>query len=181
MIEYQKVGPKTLLYLIIRSIGFGVIMFVFLLVLRPLLGTLPMIGTFTLDEETINTIFTWLYLSNAFVFIFLILVGSYQYHSYGFRIDDDSFKIRRGILTREEIAIPYRRIESVDLKAPLIFQLFNINHVTIELVSESEDEERQAEKSDDEVIPIIDHGLALTIQEALTSRANVQKMNIHPR
>jgi len=53
------------------------------------------------------------------------------YSSYKFCLGDDSLKIKRGILDKEEVSIPYRQIQNVDIKRDLSFQMIGLSRIVI--------------------------------------------------
>jgi putative membrane protein len=126
----------------------------------------------------LDTLIPWGLLATFLIFVITLLIAWLQYIMFQFRLDADIFKIKRGILTKSETAIPYRRIESVDIRRTLIHQLFGVSRITIETTIDSESTSDNKSNASDEVFPVIDHVLAQNIQEELTKRANVQKMRI---
>ena len=88
---------------------------------------------------------------------------------------DDSFKIKRGIFSKTEDAIPYRQIQNVDIERSLIFQMLGLSRVVI-LTAGHED---QAPKGTDEaegIIPAVDQKLAEWLQSELLKKADIQKV-----
>ena len=93
--------------------------------------------------------------------------------------DDSSLRIIKGILSKEEIEIPYRRIQSVSIKQSLLYRLLGIGHVAISATTDLEQPSSSIEnESDDEVIPIMEYDLAKAIADTLTNKAEVEKMQI---
>ncbi len=54
-------------------------------------------------------------------FAITILIAWLIYANYKFCLGDDSLKIKRGVLDKEEVAIPYRQIQDVDIRRDLTF------------------------------------------------------------
>lgn len=126
--------------------------------------------------SVIDFIDYWGILVALLVFVITFFVSWMEYVAFQFSLEADIFKIKRGIFTKQETAIPYRRIESVDIKRNLIHQLFGVSRINIETTIDSQSSGDDKKDSSDEVFPVIDSSLAQTIQEELTKRANVQKM-----
>jgi putative membrane protein len=104
-----------------------------------------------------------------------LLVGWLIYKNYTFALGDDSLKIKRGILNKEEVAIPYRQIQDVDINRDLSFQMLGLSKIVI-LTAGHED---ASDKNDDSegILPAIDKNLADWLQAELLKRANIQKVS----
>jgi uncharacterized membrane protein YdbT with pleckstrin-like domain len=105
----------------------------------------------------------------------LFLVGWLTYKNYTFALGEDSLKIRRGILSKEEIAIPYRQIQDVDIERDLSFQMLGLSKIVI-LTAGHEDEKDSSDESEG-ILPAIDKDLASWLQSELLKRADVQKVS----
>jgi uncharacterized membrane protein YdbT with pleckstrin-like domain len=103
------------------------------------------------------------------------LIGWLIYKNYTFALGDDSLKIKRGILSKEEVAIPYRQIQDVDIQRDLSFQMLGLSKIVI-LTAGHED---QTDTDDDSegILPAIDKNLADWLQSELLKRANIQKVS----
>jgi uncharacterized membrane protein YdbT with pleckstrin-like domain len=113
----------------------------------------------------------WLFL----VFLGLTLLISWLiYINYKFCLAEDSLKIKRGILNKEEVAIPYRQIQDVDLKRDLSFQILGLSRLQI-LTAGHEDDKSEDDDSEG-ILPALDKDLAEWLQAQLLQRANVQKV-----
>ena len=54
------------------------------------------------------------------------------YYRFGYELDADTFDISSGVIARRSREIPYRRIQNVDIRQNVIFQLLGLATVTIE-------------------------------------------------
>jgi uncharacterized membrane protein YdbT with pleckstrin-like domain len=106
------------------------------------------------------------------VFAVSFFIGWLVYSNYKFSLGDDSLKIKRGILEKEEVAIPYRQIQDVDIKRDLSFQMMGLSRIVI-LTAGHEDE---ADDASEGILPALDQDLAEWLQAELLKRANVQKV-----
>ena len=97
------------------------------------------------------------------------------YSHYKFCLGDDSLKIKRGILNKEEVAIPYRQIQDVDIKRDLSFQMLGLSRIVI-LTAGHEEDEKPGEDESEGILPALDKKLAEWMQAELFKRANVQKV-----
>ena len=65
-------------------------------------------------------------------------------------LDDDALKIRRGILSKEEIAIPYRQIQDVDIEQNISDRLWGVARLAI--LTAGHEEAKEGEEDDSEGI-----------------------------
>lgn len=176
--KYQKLGSRTLMYDIATRSMIAFIFLLFTLAIVLVKNFFVSSASPSSLSNTLNVVIYWSILATLAVFFITAFVSWLGYAMFQFSLGTDIFKIRRGIFTKDETAIPYRRIESVDIRRNLIHQLFGVSRITIETTIDSESTADNKKNSSDEVFPVIDHSLAENIQEELTKRANVQKMRM---
>lgn len=177
---YQKLGNKTLAIFVLQRIG------------APLVLCLVSIGLLSIQGESfINqipipdfgkyvSIVAWGCFTLFVIFFGLaFLIAWLVYINYKFALGDNSLKIKRGILNKEEIAIPYRQIQDVDITRDISFQLLGLSRIVI-LTAGHEDgpnEDEAGEQGQSEgYLPALDKELAEWLQAELLKRANVQKV-----
>ena len=176
--NYRSLGPKTFWAFVIRHNGIaGIFLLITIVVIvaKKYISNLDFIVQY---NYIFNDIILIGFSVTFFTEVIIFLISWLEYSRFKFKLDIDSFKITRGVLTAEDIAIPYRRIEAVDIKEPFWYQLLGISRITIETTSDIGLHNDDKQDSDDEVLPAIDRRLALEIQEELTKRANTQKMSV---
>jgi membrane protein YdbS with pleckstrin-like domain len=107
---------------------------------------------------------------------FLICVGvaRFAFKSQGFSISPDAFKIRRGIMTKQEIAIPYRQIQNVDIQRTFSQQMSGVS--TLVIVTAGSDDSTTVQNESKGILETIDKDVALALQEELLRRADIQKV-----
>ena len=116
------------------------------------------------------------------MFFLFALAGAFfaawlTYKNYTFAFEENSLKIRRGVFNKEEIEIPYRRIQNINIKRPLSYRLFGVSRLVVRTV------EREASGKTDEsegVLPALDKDLAKAIEQTLISRVNVKEAQKEP-
>ena len=175
---YRNLGPKTFWAFIFKNSGTAgifLLITIILLIVKSYLATVEVIKPYI---SYFSDVVLLGFLLAALFELIAFLVSFLQYTSFKFKMDIDCFRIRRGVLTAHDIAIPYRRIEAVDLKEPLWFQLLGISRLTIETIVDIGPGRDEKPDSDDEILPAIDRQLALEIQAELTKKANTQKMSV---
>ncbi len=68
-------------------------------------------------------------------------------------------KIKRGILNKEEVAIPYRQIQDVDIRRDISFQMLGLSRIVI-LTAGHEDNEKPGDDDTEGILPALDKDLA---------------------
>jgi uncharacterized membrane protein YdbT with pleckstrin-like domain len=112
----------------------------------------------------------WLLVSVVTVFVAWLI-----YSRYGYILDTDAFKMKRGVFGKEVVAIPYRQIQDVDIERTLFYRMMGVSKLAILTAGHSDDSEDG--KSDSEAeIPLLDKNLAASLQQELLTKANVQKV-----
>ncbi|MEN9621858.1 MAG: hypothetical protein RLZZ67_292 [Candidatus Parcubacteria bacterium] len=106
--------------------------------------------------------------------IICLLVARFAYRSQGFSISADALKIRQGIFTKQEIAIPYRQIQNVTIERTFSQQLMGVSKLVI--VTAGSDDAVTVQNESKGILETIDKDLALALQEELLRRADIQKV-----
>jgi putative membrane protein len=173
---YHTMGKKTFWIFLLQRVHAAFILLLLTIVLfvleqQPFLASTP-IG----DITRYVALGAWIGLA-LFVVVFLItlLIAWLIYANYKFCLGDDSLKIKRGILNKEEVAIPYRQIQDVDIKRDLSFQMIGLSRIIIITAGHDEDE-RPGDDDTEGILPALDKDLAEWLQAELLKRANVQKV-----
>jgi uncharacterized membrane protein YdbT with pleckstrin-like domain len=111
-----------------------------------------------------------------FVIVFAIgfLAAWLTYKNFKFSLGDDSLKIKRGILNKEEVAIPYRQIQDVDIQRDFSFQMMGLSRIMI--LTAGHEDEKPSEDDSEGILPALDKDLAEWLQAELLKRANIQKV-----
>ena len=172
---YHTLGPKTFWMFLIEELNAPLILLVVTVVLfvlsgQPFLATKQFgnIAPYVLSAAEISlAVF-------VFVLAFTLFMVWLTYRNYKYCLGEDSLKIKRGILNKEEVAIPYRQIQDVDIKRDLYFQMMGLSRIII-LTAGQEDETPRDSESEG-ILPALDKDLAEWFQAELLKRANVQKV-----
>lgn len=177
--SYRNLGPKTFWMFVIRhvmsAIGIFFLLSAIIIAIKVLLGNQDFVAQ---NDYILNDILILGFVLMLVAVAIGFLVSWLEYSRFKFMLDADTLKIKRGVLTADYIAIPYRRIEAVDVKEPLLYQILGVSRITIEMTIDIEPQSDNKSDSNDEVFPAIDRDLALAMQSELTKRSNIQKMNI---
>lgn len=173
---YQTFGKKVfwLFFLEASPIAFVVLLIsiiLFVLSFQSFLTDtfLGNIQNYVLEATFITFIITLLIFLGALLFAWL------TFTNYLFSMSDDSFKIKRGILSKTENAIPYRQIQNVDIERSLLFQMLGLSRLII-LTAGHEDVAPKGSDEAEGIISAIDQKLGEWMQTELLKRADVQKV-----
>lgn len=178
---YQRLGKKTLTIFVLQRIG------------APFVLLLVSIGLFSIQNANFITqvpipnfsqyiglaALSCLILFAVF-FLLAFLISWFTYANYKYALGDNSLKIKRGIFDQEEVAIPYRQIQDVDLDRPLGYRMMGVSHIVI-LTAGHEDQPSSGDPLEQRgqsegVFPVLDKDLAEWLQAEILKRANVQKV-----
>ena len=177
--KYYSLGQKTFLLFIMQRSGAAI----FLLIIAILINTIPALAL-SLGSNIIsilNVITGVIILLAIIVEIFGIVVTRLEYGVSKVMLDDASLRIIRGILSKEELELPYRRIQSVEIKQTLFQRWFGVGRVVISTTTDLDQPSQSGNEADDEVIPLMDYPLAQAIADTLADRAEIEKMQIQQK
>ncbi len=174
-IPYRRLGRKTLWVFILDRISVPVVL---LIIAIGLFGVnqAHLLAKTPFGDLTNYGFLAALFASIAFLIIFLvvILVSWLIYINYQFALQDDALKIRRGVFSREEIAIPYRQIQDVDIEQDITDRMLGVCRLVI-LTAGHEDEQKPEGESEG-ILPVIDKNLAEQLQAELLKKTDVQRV-----
>jgi putative membrane protein len=173
---YHTLGKKTFWIFLLERAHAAFILLLLTIALF-ILGQQSFLATTPITNLPSYTMMAaWICLA-LFVFFFLVtlLIAWLIYKNYKFCLGDDSLKIKRGILNKEEVAIPYRQIQDVDIRRDLSFQMIGLSRIVIITAGHDEDE-KPGDEDTEGILPALDKDLAEWLQAELLKRANVQKV-----
>jgi uncharacterized membrane protein YdbT with pleckstrin-like domain len=105
-------------------------------------------------------------------------IATMKYKTCSIMLDESSLHLVKGIFGREEVAIPYRRIQSVDIKQPFSSRILGVARVVIATTTDLEQPSEKDNEANDEIISLMDYPFAILVQKELTGRAEVEKMQM---
>lgn len=180
----QHLGRKTLILMFIQGVLPGVILFLLVIVLsfikpslfydlnNKLITTNEIVSIISNNLPDINSL---LIPATFFLAVILsglgIIINILRYHFFVFTLEEFSLKLRKGILNVEEISIPYRQIQNVDITRPFIYRLIGLSRLVI--VSAGNEQSLDGDQVDTVFDPI-DYEIAEEIREILDRRIGVQ-------
>jgi uncharacterized membrane protein YdbT with pleckstrin-like domain len=172
---YRKLGKRTLWLMLSAQMVPSVIIFIAAVALLIAQGNGVFSKTPFAAWSSYGVLGAWILFFFVFVITFLITYLSYA--NYLFMLDDDALKIRRGILSKEETAIPYRQIQDVDIEQSISDRMWGVARLAILTAGHEEPKEGEGDDSEG-VLPAIDRALAESLQTELLHRADIQRTTV---
>jgi len=170
---YRKLGRKTFWIFVFERIQAPVAFLVITVLFFALQGASFIKGLPFGNAQNYMAIAAWGALDLcALTFLFVLLVSWLIYENYTFSLSEDALKIKRGIFAREEIAIPYRQIQDIDIEQGFTYRMIGVSRLVI--LTAGHEDEKMADDETEGILPAIDSALAEQLQSQLLTRANVQ-------
>lgn len=108
--------------------------------------------------------------------VFTFFLGWLEYHRFGIFISNKDLRIRRGLISTEEIGVPYRRIRDVKIKRSLLDQIFGVSDIIV-ILSDFEGEGGVSDEST-VFLPSLDKNIAIEIQNTILKKSQVEQINL---
>lgn len=181
--QYRVLGKKTMWIFVLQRIH-SVGVFLLLAIVLLVVGMQPVLSGPAAKGVGQDIVFAGL-ISLALAlasFCIVFLVSKLIYTHYLFALGENSLKIKRGIIEKEEIAIPYRQIQDVDVARDLFFQAMGLSKLSILTAGREDDDEgdgkgNRSDRDENEgILPALDKDLAEWLRSELLTRANVQRV-----
>ncbi len=178
--EYRTLGRKTLWMFVFERMNATLLFFMLAAVLL-VVGSQKSLATTPFGNLAAYAMLGAGASAILFVVVFGVtfLIAWLIYANYKFALGEDSLKIKRGILEKEEVAIPYRQIQDVDIERDLSFQMMGLSKILI-LTAGHEDVGKPGDDDSEGILPALDKDLAEWLQRELLRRANIQKVTEEP-
>jgi uncharacterized membrane protein YdbT with pleckstrin-like domain len=100
-----------------------------------------------------------------------IIINTLRYNYFIFSLEEFGLKLKRGILDIEEITIPYRQMQNVDISRSLLYRFLGLSRL---VVFSAGNEQPGEPDHTDTVFDSIDFEIAEEIRELLGRRIGVQ-------
>lgn len=177
---YHTMGKKTFWIFLLQRIHAAFVLLLLTIALAVVSGQ-PFLASTPIGDLTPYAVMgAWL---GLLLFIVVggitFLIAWLIYKNYKYCLGEDSLKIKRGILNKEEVSIPYRQIQDVDIRRDLAFQMIGLSEIVI-LTAGHEEGEKAGDDDSEGMLPALDKDLAEWLQAQLLERANVQKVTEEP-
>lgn len=183
--QYQKLGSRTFWVFVLENCGISAIIFVLWLIIV-IIDSIGISHVFSFAAgypsaiAFLENVFAWAVLGGLVLWVvallFAIIGASMNYYGYRFALDENALRIRRGIITKNEVSIPYRQITDVDMEQTLIHQLLGVARLAILTAGHRDQESDSADDINEGALPVILKSRAEEIREELLKRSNVEKV-----
>ncbi len=185
--KYYKLGKRAL-FLFVAEKSHLVIILIFIsiasLVINVLFGE-ELISflnkSFSLNLEY-RPIFGYLsiitFILALIIFGIIFLISWLKYINFKFFLDENSLHIIRGILNKEEISLPYQKIQNVDIDRPLLYRFLKLSKIVILTAANDSFDTTESYTEPEAYFPAIDYKLAYQLRDELLKRANIEKVII---
>ncbi len=172
---YQKLGKRTLWLMMSEQLAPSVIIFLAaaFLTVAQLSGVFA--KTMLASWGIYLVIGAWLIM--IFVFLVTFFVTYLVYDNYLFMLDEYALKIRRGIIGKEEIAIPYRQIQDVDIEQSIGDRMWGVARLVILTAGREDEKNPDAGTESEGIFPALARDLAESLQAELLKRTNIQEVS----
>ncbi len=175
----QKLGIKVFLYFLYKKIIIGIILLILSFVALYYKDVIGLKLFFILGGKAGSIINSSIILFFVISLIFLfggIILSWLDYISCTFILGDNAFSIKRGILNKKEVSIPYRQIQNVSIEQNFSSRTMGVcKLVVLTAGNDNNDKDGEAEG----VFDIIDSGVAVKLKNELLHRSNIQNNNIN--
>ena len=161
---YSPLGNKTFALLVAKR---AMVIFVLVIVLI-LISVFKNFVPVQFVDIVNSIILTGILVITIFLCL-IILAGKLEYSHYAITIDQDNFKVRRGLISVEETAVPYRRVKEVVVKRGATEQIWGVSTIVITILGEEEG--LVFSKETVITLPFIEKTIAAEIQNQIVERA----------
>lgn len=173
---YETLGKKTFVMLFVERLRatftfVGIAILLWIASQQSALEKIPNLGN---QQHNVALLAGWALLVALAALIVAFIASWLIYTNYRYMLDDDSLKIKRGILNKEEIAIPYRQIQDINIERNLTYQMFGMSRLVI--LTAGHEDEPHPEGEAEGILPAIDKTLAEKLQDELLKRTDIQRV-----
>lgn len=168
----QKLGIKVFYYYVSQNLSFGILTVTVAIIVASLRESLiPKFDyIFSLNTSIliVGYLIWTLFIISAFLIIGGIFISWMRYVSSDFTLGENALNIRRGLLTKKEISIPYRQIQNISIEQSFTNKMRGVGKLLILTDGDTENKTSQG------VFDVIDYTLAHQIREYILARTNFQ-------
>lgn len=174
--EYKKLGGKTFWLFLSQKVSVAIGFFV-LAIIFTIVRSLSVVPKNMMPFVGLAGVVCFLIF---FVALAVALISSWVvYKSHEYCLGEDALKIKQGVVTKREIAIPYRQIQNVNIERTFSEQMMGLSRLIILTAGEDNGTNDNSGGSEG-ILPAIDKNLAIELQSELIKRADVEKVIQQP-
>lgn len=166
----QKLGSKVFYYYISRKISLGIFVLVASIIIASfkteIFNMVSKLAPVDISILIVNYFVWGLFILSAAILIFSVFLAWVKYLSCDFTLDENAFNIRRGLLTKKEVSIPYRQIQNINIEQSFAHKMMGIGRLVV--LTDGDREET------DGVFDVIDYNLSKEVRDFILKRTNLQ-------
>lgn len=174
----QRLGFRAFIFYMIKGFLPGAVLLILTFVVLSVKNLVidSFIGSGYVGVDSINKIVLFviggLYVISILLLVIGIAVNLMHYFGCRFGMDEYAFKLHRGIISRDEVTIPYRQIQDVNVDQSVLGRLVGVGKLII-LTAGNNDKNKHGEESE-VVFDIIDISIAKSLQKQLVEKSSIQ-------
>ena len=167
--QYQHLGGRTWLWLLFKRSPLAILSFIILILAFVFSSFVPTTYNFYSD-------IAFLILLAIFILadLLALLLSWLEYSHYKILLDEESIKVSRGLISEEEVGVPLKRIKEANIERSLFEQMFGVGRLVLTILGEDD-------KEDSLVLPAIKKDLAMSIQNIVLKRAEVEEFDMEDK
>ena len=171
----QKLGIKVFYYYLSKRISFGIILLVVSIIVAfskiSLISKLSSLISLNGAITIINYLVYILFIISVLLILGALFISWLSYINCDYTLSENALSIRRGILTKKEVSIPYRQIQNIDIEQSFNYRMMGVSKLVILTAgNDNKDKEGEAEG----IFEIIDSDNAKKIKEYILEKSNIQ-------
>lgn len=178
MEQTQRLGRKVFYYYLYKNIALGVFLLILSIILASLKEALISKLILAMSPEISIKIMGYLvsgfFIISLFVLIVGFLISWLKYISCSFVMGEHAFSIRRGILSKKEISIPYRQIQDATIEQSLMNRMLGVAKLVIQTAGNDNEQNGEGEG----LFRIIDINVAKELKETLLHKNGLMTSRI---
>lgn len=171
----QKLGIKVFYYYLSKRISIGLILLVISFIVASskdwMASKIVLIFSIQTTVSIVNYIINGLFLISILLILGALLMSWLLYIGCDYTLGDNAFSIRRGILSKKEVSIPYRQIQNIDIEQTFNHRMMGVSKLVV-LTASNDNNDKVGESEG--VFDVIDSKLALTIKEYILQKTSIQ-------
>ncbi len=180
----HHLGIKALLLLLLRFLIIGAVLYVIAVLaymfqselVVSAIQTFTVAGSATLSDPNAVTRYVSSAISGLFILSLLIMVGGaviayLKYHFYTYTLEEFNLILRQGILNKEEVSIPYRQMQDININRNIFYVILGLSRLVIDSAGH---EEQHEQNETDIILEPLDQTVAEDIRNFLKRRVGVQ-------
>jgi len=171
----QKLGIKVFFYYLSKRIVIGIVVLVASIFISSSKASIISLFSSFLSNDIASSLVDYIIGGFFTVSVLLIIFGVFMswlsYISCVFTLGENAISIKRGILNKKDISIPYRQIQDISIEQSFSNKMMGVSKLVILTAgNDNNDTEGEAEGSFD----VIDSNLAQNIKETILQKTNTR-------